>query len=430
MSTVEAGREMYAWARDLFPICRSLTGDGVRRTLHYLGKLLPELAEYEVPSGTECFGWTVPDEWNIRDAYLLDASGRRVIDFQKHNLHVVGYSEPVDTVLGLEELQAHLHSLPDQPDAIPYVTSYYKRTWGFCLTHAQRMTLTEQRYRAVIDSTLQPGHMSYGEVFLPGESGRTILLSTYVCHPSMGNNELSGPVLAAALGRWLRRERRRHSYLILFLPETIGAIYYLHRHLPALKKELLAGFVLSCVGDERAYSYLPSRYGDTLADRVLLHVLKAHHPEFTRYSYLDRASDERQYNAPGAELPVIPFARSLYRYFPEYHSSLDDLSLITPQGLQDSFDTMCTCLNILEYNDKYRSVYPCEPRLDKHGLYPTTSIKGGYSQCVTTIIDFLAHCDGRLDLIDIAERIGVPAEQCRLTAEKLLGAGVIERMRD
>jgi aminopeptidase-like protein len=429
MCTLDIGQEMYAWARDLFPICRSLTGNGVRRTLHYLGKLLPELVEYEVPSGTECFGWTVPDEWNIRDACLLDEAGRRVIDFQKHNLHVVGYSEPVDKILGLQELQEHLHSLPDQPEAVPYVTSYYKRTWGFCLTHAQRMSLTEQRYRAVIDATLQPGHMSYGEVFLPGESGRTILLSTYICHPSMANNELSGPVLAAALGRRLRREKRRHSYLILFLPETIGAIYYLYKHLPELKKEVLAGFVLSCVGDERAYSYLPSRYGDTLADRVLLHVLKTHQPGFRRYSYLDRASDERQYNAPGADLPVIPFARSLYRYFPEYHTSLDDLSLITPKGLQDSFNTICTCLNILEYNDKYRCLYPCEPRLDKHGLYPTTSMKGAYSQYVTRIIDFLAHCDGRLDLIDIAERIGAPAEQCWLAAEKLLGAGVIERVR-
>jgi aminopeptidase-like protein len=412
----------------LFPICRSLTGNGVRQTLHYLGTLLPELVEYEVPSGTECFGWTVPDEWNIRDACLLDEAGRRVIDFQAHNLHVMGYSEPVDKVLGLDELQAHLHSLPDQPDAIPYVTSYYKRAWGFCLTHAQRMTLTEQRYRAVIDSTLQPGHMSYGEAFLPGESDRTILLSTYVCHPSMGNNELSGPVLAAALGRRLRRERRRYSYRILFLPETLGSVYYLYKHLPELRKNLIAGFVLSCVGDERDYSYLPSRYGDTLADRALLHVLQSRHPGFTRYTYLDRASDERQYGAPGADLPVIPFARSLYRHFPEYHTSLDDLSLITSRGLQDSFDTMLTCLNILEYNDRYRSVYPCEPRLDKHGLYPTTSIKGGYGRHVTTMIDFLAHCDGRLDLIEIAERIGVPAEQCHQAAEKLLGAGVIERM--
>ena len=429
MSTLETGQEMYAWAQDLFPICRSLTGDGVRKTLQYLGDLLPEMAAYEVPSGQECFDWTIPQEWNIRDAYVLDESGRRIIDFQTHTLHVVGYSEPVDTILSLEELQAHLHSLPDQPDAIPYVTSYYKRDWGFCLTHAQRMTLTEQRYHAVIDATLQPGHMSYGEVFLPGESDRTILLSTYVCHPSMCNNELSGPVLATALGRWLRRERRRYSYLILFLPETIGAIYYLHSHLPELKKNLLAGFVLSCVGDERDYSYLPSRCGDTMADRVLLHVLKSHHPEFTRYSYLDRASDERQYNAPGADLPVIPFARSLYRHFPEYHTSLDDLSLITPKGLQDSFDTLSTCLNILEHNDRYRSVYPCEPRLDKHGLYPTTSIKGGYSQYVANTIDFLAYCDGRLDLIDIAEHISVPAERCCLVAEKLLEAGVIERIR-
>ena len=424
------GQEMYGWARDLFPICRSLTGDGVRRTLRYLGELLPGLTMHEVPSGTACFDWTVPDEWNIRDAFVADATGRRVIDFQKSNLHVMGYSEPVDLELDLDELQPHLHSLPDQPTAIPYVTSYYKRNWGFCLAHNERSMLKAGRYRAVIDSTLQAGHMSYGETMLPGESERTILLSTYVCHPSMANNELSGPVLATALARRLASRRRRLSYRILFIPETIGAIYYLSRHLEELRARVIAGFVLSCAGDDRTFSYLPSRRGDTLADMVLLHALKTRCPNFTRYTYLDRASDERHYNAPGADLPVIPFARSLYRHYPEYHCSLDDLSLISPQGLQGSFEVMSACLDILENNDRYRLVHPCEPKLDKHGLYPSLSVKSGYGRGVTTLIDFLAYCDGNLDLLGIAEAIGTPAEECLEVARRALNAGVVERLED
>lgn len=428
MENADAGREMFGWARELFPVCRSLTGDGVRRTLSRIAELLPGLVVREVPSGTTCFDWTVPDEWNIRDAYVLDESGRKVIDFQRHNLHVVGYSEPVDTILGLGELQEHLHSLPGQPTAVPYVTSYYKRNWGFCLAHRDRVLLKPGKYRAVIDSTLAPGHMTYGEFFLPGESEETILLSTYICHPSMANNELSGPVLAAALAGERRKKRRRFSYLVLFLPETIGAIYYLSRHLEELRARVVAGFVLSCAGDDRCYSYLPSRTGGTLADKVLLHVLQNRHPGFTRYTFLDRASDERQYNAPGADLPVIPFARSLYRRYPEYHTSLDDLSVISPRGLQGSFDTLRACLDILEGNYRYRCVHPCEPRLDRHGLYPSLSIKEGYGREVDTLIDFLAYCDGAADLLDIAEKIGVPAEQCLPAAERAFRAGVVERV--
>ncbi len=429
MDDLKAGREMYGWARDLFPICRSLTGDGVRSTLKYFKSLLPGLELHEVPSGTDCFDWTVPEEWNVRDAYVLDARGRKVIDLQRNNLHVMGYSEPVDREMDLEELQEHLYSLPDQPTAVPYVTSYYKRAWGFCLTHEQRLALTPGRYRAVIDSTLKAGHMSYAELHLPGASEKTILLSTYTCHPSMANNELSGPILAAALARGIAEKPRRFSYRILFLPETIGAIYYLSRHLAELKAKVVAGFVLSCCGDDRAYSYLPSRAGDTLADRVLLHVLQHRHPDFARYSFLDRASDERQYNAPGADLPVIPFARSLYRRYPEYHTSLDDLSVISPQGLQGSYDTLAACLDILEGNYRYRCKYPCEPRLGKHGLYPSVSMKGRY-EGVEAIIDFLAYCDGKADLIEIAEKIRIPAEQCLATAEKVLRAGVVERLED
>lgn len=422
----QPGTAMYGWIQDLFPLCRSITGDGVRSTLRYLAQLLPGLTLHEVPSGSTCFDWTVPDEWNIRDAYVCDEAGEKIIDFRRHNLHVVGYSEPVDAVMDLDELQEHLHSLPDQPDAIPYVTSYYKRCWGFCLTENQRRALTPQRYHVVIDATLAPGHMTWAECFLPGRSEESILLSTYVCHPSMANNELSGPTLQTAVGCWLAHRERRYSYRLLFVPETIGTIFYLSRHLPELQRTVKAGFVLSCCGDDRGYSYLPSRTGKTLSDKALLHVLRHHHPQFARYTFLDRASDERQYQSPGVDLPVIPFARSLYRRYPEYHTSLDDLSMVSPEGLQHSFETLTLCLELLEANHVYRNTCLCEPQLGKRGLYPTTSIKNGYDDTVDIIINFLAYCDGDTDLLDIAETINVPAERCLSIVRRLVDNGLLE----
>lgn len=425
MSSTAAGTQMYHWAQDLFPICRSLTGEGVRQTLRYVQKLIPDLHMHEVPTGTTCFDWTVPEEWNIRDAYVTNKAGEKIIDFACNNLHVVGYSEPMDMWLSLEELQKHLHSLPDQPTAIPYVTSYYKRTWGFCLSHEQRVNLKDELYHVVIDSTLAEGHMTYADLTIPGESTDTILLSTYVCHPSMANNELAGPVVQSALARWVQQKQRHYTYKFIFVPETIGSIYYLSRHLPELQAQVKAGFVLSCCGDNNKYSYLPSRCGTTLSDKVLLHVLEQHHPYFTRYTFLDRASDERQYQSPGVDLPIIPFARSLYRHFPEYHTSLDNIQFISPEGLQNSYDTMELCLKILESNKVYYNTCLCEPQLGKRGLYPTTSIKGGYDDTVDIIINFLVYCDGQHDLLDIAKLIDVPAERCIRIVQKLVEKGVL-----
>lgn len=430
MRDMNVGEEMYAWAKDLFPICRSITGDGVRQTLQYISNVIGGLDIHEVASGTTCFDWTVPNEWNIRDAYVMNESGEKIIDFKKSNLHVVGYSEPVDAVMSLEELQEHLHSLESQPEAIPYVTSYYKRTWGFCISHEQRVRLTSQQYRVRIDSTLEPGSMTYGELFVPGTSRKTVLLTSYVCHPSMANNELSGPMLLSALARWLRSRDNRLSYRFVFVPETIGTICYLSRHLAELKRDVIAGFVLSCAGDDREYSYLPSRKGDTLADRVLRHVLDSYHPDYRKYTFLDRASDERQYNSPGVDLPVIPFARSLYRHYPEYHTSLDDLSVISPQGFDTSFETMRRCIDILEANHTYSCNYLCEPQLGKRGLYPTTSMKNGYDDAVRITVDSIAYCDGATDVLGIAEAIGVPADRCIPIMERLAEGGVLSRVRD
>ena len=420
------GIEMHTWARDLFPICRSLTGNGVRETLAYIGGIVPSLTVHEVPSGTEAFDWTVPNEWNIRGAYIEDEHGNRIVDFARNNLHVVGYSTPVDEWMPLDELQPHLHSLPDQPGAIPYVTSYYVSRWGFCLPHAQRETLADGNYHVVIDSTLEPGSLTYGEVLIPGREEKEIFLSTYICHPSMANNELSGPVVTTALARWIGSlPDRRFSYRIVFIPETLGAIVYISRHLGELQRRVIAGYVVTCVGDDRAYSLLHSRAGETLADRAAKLVLKRHAPDLVEYSYLDRGSDERQYCSPGVDLPVASIMRTRYNSYPEYHTSLDDLTLVTPSGLEGGFDALRRTIELIERNHVYQVTTPCEPQLGKRGLYPTLSTRGA-GFLVRSMTNMLAYADGTRDLVDLAGHIGVSADEAVETAEKLAAAGLLK----
>lgn len=402
------GQAMYKLCAELFPICRSITGNGVRQTLSILKGYLPQLTVHEVPSGTRAFDWQVPLEWNVNDAYIINPDGEKIIDFQQSNLHLVSYSVPVEKTMPLSELQQHLHSLPTQPEAIPYVTSYYSENWGFCLADSQRKSMKEGSYRVYIDSSLEAGSLTYGELLIPGDSEKEVLLSTNICHPSLANNELSGPVVATFLARWLLSlPARKYSYRMLYLPETIGSILYISKNLKRLQEKVVAGYTLTCLGDDRAYSYVPSRYGHTLADRAALHVLSKLHPDFTRYSYLQRGSDERQYCSPGVDLPVASVMRSKYREYPEYHTSLDNLKFISPAGLAGSFRLLQAITGCLEKNFTPRVTVYCEPRLADRNLYPglgTTKTAGQ----VQDMLNLLAYCDGKNDLLQVAEIIGKP----------------------
>ncbi len=416
--------DMFETMTRLFPICRSLTGNGVRDTFRILQEIVP-IELFEVPSGTQAFDWTVPLEWNVHDAYVLDASGKRIIDFDKNNLHLVGYSQPFEGSMGLEELNKHLYSLPEQPDVIPYITSYYEKRWGFCLSHTQREQLTEQTYTVKVDTTLAAGSMTMGELIIPGKSEKQILLSTYICHPSMANNELSGPVLATYLARRLMKRDNYYTYRFVFVPETIGAITYLSRHRDLLREQVIAGYVMTCVGDPGPYSYLESRLGNTLVDRVTAHVFKHMQHETKWYSWRERGSDERQYCWPGIDLPVGALMRTKYGCYPEYHTSADNLSFVTSEALAESLKLYERCLEVLEFNRTYQCTVLCEPQLGRRGLYPTLSTRTS-GLATRDLMDIMAYSDGTTDLLSIADRLNKPIWELYTTVSTLITAGLLK----
>jgi len=420
------GEDMHELCRELFPICRSITGDGFRQSLAILQKHVPDMRVVEVPTGTKCFDWEVPKEWNIKDAYIITPNGNKICDFKKSNLHVVGYSKPINQVITLDELQEHLYSLPEQPDAIPYITSYYKERWGFCITQKEREQLTPGEYQVFIDSELKNGALTYGELIIPGDSEKEIFISSYLCHPSMANNELSGPVVSTFLAKWITKfKNRKYTYRIIIIPEAIGSITYLSRNYQSLQRNVVAGFNVTCIGDDRAYSYLPSRQTNTASDKAALHVLKHMQPEFVSYSFLDRGSDERQYCSPGIDLPVCSIMRTKYGRYPEYHTSLDDLSLVTPTGLFGGYEVLAKAIECLEMDELLSSTVLCEPQLGKRGLYPTISTKSSGSQ-VRDMMNFLAYCDGSSSSLEIAEKINTPLWELKETIQKLKDEGVLK----
>lgn len=402
-------KNIYTLCKELFPINRSLTGDGVRETLSILKRELPDLQILEVPTGTACFDWTIPKEWNCKEAYIIDPDGNKICDFSQNNLHLLGYSTAIDATFSLEELKKYLYSLPQLPQAIPYMTSYYKERWGFCITHQEKEKLKEGQYHVYINSTLENGSLTYGELLIKGSSKEEIFFSTYLCHPSMANNELSGPTVSTYLAKYIQSlANRKYSYRIIFIPETIGSIMYLSKHLTTMKKNIVAGFNLTCVGDNHAYSYLPSRAGNTLADKVALHVLNHSELSFTSYTFLDRGSDERQYCSPGVDLPLCSVMRSKFMEYPQYHTSLDNLDYISEEGLEGAYNIYVKIIDALEKNHRYLATTLCEPQLGKRGLYPTLSQGTQTRDLVRDMMNFLTYCDGKHDLIDIANIIHVP----------------------
>ncbi len=413
---------MHSFAKKLWSFNRSLTGEGVRKSLALIkSECLSNLNIEAVPSGTKVFDWVVPPEWHVSKAYIITPEGKKICDFSLNNLHLVGYSIPFHGKMRLEELQKYLHSLPEQPNAIPYITSYYQERWGFCLTQEQRNVLANGEYEVVIDSKLFAGQLNYGELILPGESDQEIFLSTYICHPSMANNELSGPTIATYLAKWLSELKvRRYTYRFIFIPETIGSIVYLSKNYIHLKKKVFAGFNISCVGDERSYSYLPSRNGNTISDKVAKHVLKWIDPDYKCWTWLDRGSDERQYCSPGIDLPIASILRTKYGQYPEYHTSLDNLdNVVTPKGLDGGYWALRKALEIIEKNKIYKVNILCEPQLGKRGLYPTLSTKESGRE-VKTMMNLLSFCDGEHSILEISEKINVPAWDLYELVEKLI----------
>lgn len=423
------GNEMYEFVKRIFPICRSITGNGVRETLNIMREYAPEITINEVPSGTQVFDWTVPAEWNIEDAYVENEAGERVIDFKETNLSVVGYSLPMDEMLSLDELKKIVFVEEGQPDVIPYVTSYYRERSAFCTSKNRLDSLKEGTYHAVIKSSLNPkGSLTYGEALIKGESEKEILISTYLCHPSMANNECSGPAVSLFLLNYIKNlPKRKYSYRFIYIPETIGSITYLSLNHESLKRNVVSGINLSCVGDDNDYSFVQSRYGNTLTDKMLHNLLSFHYPEYKAYSFLERGSDERQFCAPGIDLPVCTFCRTKYVKYKEYHTSADNLDYISPEGLGGAMDVMVKFVNAMEHNEVYRIKCLCEPQLGKRGLYPTVSQKGSYD-AVKALTDFIAYADGTNDLVEISNIIHQPADVLIHIADKLLANDLIEKV--
>lgn len=422
--------DMYALAKKIFPINRSITGNGVRETLQILKEICHELQINKIESGKKVFDWTIPEEWNIEEAYIENENGIRIIDFKENNLHVVGYSISVDRWVEREELFQYIYTQPEQPDAIPYVTSYYAKRYGFCMTENMKNSLEPGKYHMVIKSKFTAGYMNWGEILLKGETEEEICFSTNICHPSLGNNEVSGPVVLIYLAKWLlSMTHRRYNYRFLFLPETIGSIAYISQNLQHMKTYIRAGFVVTCVGDNNHYSYVESRTGDSLADKTLKHILNWNCSEYQSYSFLKRGSDERQYCAPGVDLPFCVFCRSKFHEYKEYHTSKDNLDFISAEGLGNSLSVLQEVVLLLEHNKKYKTKILCEPQLGKRGLYPTLSQKNTYTD-IKKIQNFIAYADGCLDLIDISDKIQQSAIDMIAIIERLISEEILEAVNE
>ena len=421
---VQVGNAMHEFASELYPLCRSITGNGLRETLRRIQRRIP-LDVHEVRTGTQVFDWTVPKEWNLRNAYVKNEAGEVVIDFTSSNLHVVNYSVPVRTRMSLEELKPHLYSLPEHPDWVPYKTSYYKNAWGFCLPHRQLEAFPPGQYEVVIDSSLEDGSLSYGECYVEGESRDEILISCHVCHPSLCNDNLSGIAVSTFLADRLRERQRRYSYRFLFVPGTIGSITWLARNENIISR-IKHGLVISCVGDGGAFTYKRSRRGDAEIDHVVEHVLKHKAEGYRLREFAPYGYDERQYCSPGFDLPVGALSRTPHSEFPQYHTSADDLNFIRPQYLAESLDVYLAISNVLEQNRRYQNQSPKgEPQLGKRGLYRQMGGKTDQPLNEFAMLWVLKQSDGSHSLLDIAQKSGLYFGVISEAARKLETVGLL-----
>jgi aminopeptidase-like protein len=424
----DEGRRLFAAVEELFPLCRSITGDGLRESLRRLQRQAP-LELREVPTGTAIFDWTVPREWNIREAWIRNSRGETVVDFRRSSLHVVNYSVPVRQTLSLAELRPHLHSLPEHPDWIPYRTSYYKESWGFCLPHRQLEALPEDRYEVCIDSSLAPGHLTYGELLVRGRSEEEVLFSAHACHPSLANDNLAGMTVAAALARHLAQAGPlRYSYRFVWVPGTVGSIAWLAQNEARLGR-IRHGLVLSCVGDPGGFTYKRSRRGAAEIDRAVERVLRSSGHPFRAVDFTPLGYDERQYCSPGIDLPVGCFLRTPNGAYPQYHTSADNLAFVRPASLAESLQQLLRVVAALEDNRRYRNLHPKgEPQLGRRGLYRSMggTKNAAFEEALLWVLNF---SDGEHALLDIAERSGLPFDQVTAAATALVQAGVLEEIR-
>jgi aminopeptidase-like protein len=423
----DIGERLHRFSAELFPFNRSITGQGVRNTLAAIAEVLP-LELRSLPTGAQVFDWTIPKEWNLKEAYVEDAQGRRIIDSRAHNLHVMSYSTPVDARMTLDELEPHLHSLPEHPDWIPYRTSYYQENWGLCLTHHQRAALTPQRYRVRIDATLERGVMDFGEAVLRGETAEEFLLSAHVCHPSLANDNLSGIAIAAFLGRELARLRTRYTYRIVFAPGTIGAIAWLATHEEALPR-IKHGLVAALLGRPGPLTYKKTRSGNAPIDRAAAYVLSRRQAGDRIIDFAPWGYDERQFNSPGIGLSVGRLTRAPEGAYAEYHTSADNLELVTPAALEDAYRAFCEIIDIVERNTRYRNVRPHgEPQLGKYGLYGEIGGASSAEAARLALLWVLNLSDGSHDLLNIAERSGASFDDLALAADRLQAAGLLDKL--
>jgi aminopeptidase-like protein len=425
INQMKFGKEMYQLIEKLYPICRSITGNGVRETLEIIKEIIP-MKIFEVPSGTQVFDWTIPNEWNIKDAYIENSSGEKIVDFKKSNLHILNYSIPVNKNISLEELKKHIFTLPENPDWIPYRTSYYEENWGFCLTHNQLEALEDDTYHVVIDSTLEKGSLTYGETFLKGEIDDEIILSCYVCHPSMCNDNLSGVALLTILAKILKNSTHRYSYRLLFVPETIGTITWLSKNEANLSK-IKYGLVATCLGDKGNSTYKKCQKEDAMIDKIVEKVLKESRSPYEIIDFYPLGSDERQFCAPGFDLPIGSLMRTPYHKYPEYHNSADNLDCVTSNALEDTLKKYFKTMIIIENNKIYKNLFSKgEPQLGKRGLYSKIGARNEHSVEKIAMSWILNQSDGKKSLLDISNRSNIDFITIMKSAKKLLKENVLD----